>query len=69
MLYLFLVSLLWAFSFGLIKGELTGLPPASVAFVRLLIASHFVRCRRFAPASAFGGRGEKPPRTCFFSFS
>jgi carboxylate/amino acid/amine transporter len=38
MLYLFFVSLLWAFSFGLIKGELTGLPSSSVAFVRLLIA-------------------------------
>ncbi len=38
MLYLFLVSLLWAFSFGLIKGELTGLPSSSVAFVRLFIA-------------------------------
>jgi len=38
MLYLFLVSLLWAFSFGLIKGELTGLPPTTVAFVRLFIA-------------------------------
>ncbi len=38
MIYLLLVSLLWAFSFGLIKGELTGLPSSSVAFVRLLIA-------------------------------
>ena len=38
MLYLLLVSLLWAFSFGLIKGELTGLPPATVAFTRLAIA-------------------------------
>jgi carboxylate/amino acid/amine transporter len=36
--YLLLVSLLWAFSFGLIKGELTGLPSSSVAFIRLFIA-------------------------------
>ncbi|WDE11798.1 EamA family transporter [Thalassomonas haliotis] len=35
MLALFAVSLLWAFSFGLIKGELTGIPPALVAFIRL----------------------------------
>ncbi len=38
MTYLLLVSLLWAFSFGLIKGGLTGLPSSSVAFVRLFIA-------------------------------
>ena len=38
MLYLFFVSLLWAFSFGLIKGGLTDLPSSSVAFVRLFIA-------------------------------
>jgi len=37
-IYLLLVSLLWAFSFGLIKGELIGLPSSSVAFVRLFIA-------------------------------
>ena len=35
MLALFAVSLLWAFSFGLIKGELTGIPPALVACIRL----------------------------------
>jgi drug/metabolite transporter (DMT)-like permease len=35
---LLLVSLIWAFSFGLIKGELTGLPSAAVAFIRLAIA-------------------------------
>lgn len=38
MIYLFLVSLLWAFSFGLIKGELTDLPSAQVACARLFIA-------------------------------
>jgi len=48
MLYLFLVSLLWAFSFGLIKGELTGLPSSSVAFIRLFIAfAVFVPFLRF----------------------
>jgi len=35
---LLLVSLIWAFSFGLIKGGLTGLPPSSVAFIRLAVA-------------------------------
>ena len=35
---LLLVSLIWAFSFGMIKGELTGLPSAAVAFVRLAVA-------------------------------
>ncbi len=38
MIYLFLVSLLWAFSFGLIKEQLTILNPHFVAFVRLFIA-------------------------------
>jgi len=31
-------SVLWAFSFGLIKGQLTGLDPVMVACVRLLLA-------------------------------
>ena len=35
---LLLVSLIWAFSFGLIKGELTDLPSPAVAFVRLGVA-------------------------------
>lgn len=35
---LLFVSLIWAFSFGLIKGELTGLPPAPVALIRLATA-------------------------------
>ncbi len=38
MVYLLLVSLIWAFSFGLIKGNLTGLDPDFVAFVRLAIS-------------------------------
>ena len=38
MLYLIGVSLLWAFSFGLIKGNLTGLDSTGVAFTRLLCA-------------------------------
>jgi len=56
MLYLFFVSLLWAFSFGLIKGGLTGLPSSSVAFVRLLIAFAvfvpFLRFRTLRPGEA-----------------
>ncbi len=38
MLYLWIVSLLWAFSFGLIKGQLTGLDASFVAFARLFLA-------------------------------
>jgi carboxylate/amino acid/amine transporter len=38
MTLLLFVSLVWAFSFGLIKGELTGLPSAAVAFIRLAVA-------------------------------
>lgn len=38
MLYLLAVSLLWAFSFGLIKKHLGGLDPAAVAVVRLAFA-------------------------------
>lgn len=38
MLYLILASLIWAFSFGLIKGNLTDLDPAFVAWARLLVA-------------------------------
>lgn len=38
MFYLVLVSLVWAFSFGLIKGELTGLDSTLVAFLRLAFA-------------------------------
>ncbi len=39
MLSLFAASLLWAFSFGLIKGELTGLDPLLVSLVRLTLAA------------------------------
>lgn len=35
--YLLLVSLIWAFSFGLIKGELTDLDSTLVAFLRLAL--------------------------------
>ncbi|NOX65457.1 MAG: EamA family transporter [Chlorobi bacterium] len=38
MLYLLIVSLIWAFSFGLIKGNLVSLDSNFVAFVRLLIS-------------------------------
>ncbi|GBD91730.1 EamA-like transporter family protein [bacterium BMS3Abin04] len=38
MLYLLIVSFIWAFSFGLIKGSLTGLDPNFVSFIRLLIS-------------------------------
>ncbi len=38
MVYLIIVSLIWAFSFGLIKNQLTSLDPAFVAFARLSIA-------------------------------
>jgi drug/metabolite transporter (DMT)-like permease len=37
-LYLLLTSLVWAFSFGLIKGQLTGLDATAVAVLRLLCA-------------------------------
>ncbi len=39
MLNLILASLLWAFSFGLIKGRMAGLDPAQVAAGRLLLAA------------------------------
>lgn len=38
MAYLFIVSLIWAFSFGLIKGNLAGVDSNFVGFSRLLIA-------------------------------
>jgi drug/metabolite transporter (DMT)-like permease len=47
-------SLLWAFSFGLIKGELAGLSPVAVAAGRLVVAA-FV----FLPLA---GRGVADPR-------
>ncbi|MEJ5202202.1 MAG: DMT family transporter, partial [Anaerolineales bacterium] len=38
MFYLFIVSIIWAFSFGIIKDALTGLNPNIVAFIRLAIS-------------------------------
>jgi drug/metabolite transporter (DMT)-like permease len=38
-IYLLLVSIIWAFSFGLIKGQLSGLDTNAVAAVRLLISA------------------------------
>ncbi|MFO7896299.1 MAG: EamA family transporter [Candidatus Cloacimonadales bacterium] len=38
MIYLWIVSVIWAFSFGLIKGQLAGLDPALVATIRLGLA-------------------------------
>jgi carboxylate/amino acid/amine transporter len=53
---LLLVSLIWAFSFGLIKGGLTGLPAPSVAFIRLAVAlavfAPFLRLRRLRASDA-----------------
>ena len=39
MTYLLAASLLWAFSFGLIKGQLSGLDPVAVSCGRLLLAA------------------------------
>lgn len=39
MIHLLAASLLWAFSFGLIKGQLAGLDPVTVSCARLLLAS------------------------------
>ncbi|MBI9021385.1 MAG: EamA family transporter [Verrucomicrobia bacterium] len=56
MLYLLFVSFLWAFSFGLIKGGLTGLPSSAVAFTRLFIAfvvfAPFLRTRALRASDA-----------------
>lgn len=56
MTLLLLVSLIWAFSFGLIKGGLTGLPAASVAFIRLAVAlavfAPFLRLRTLRASDA-----------------
>ena len=49
--YLIAVSLIWAFSFGLIKGNLTGLDSNVVSFARMLISLivflPFLRLRNF----------------------
>ena len=39
MIFLLAASLLWAFSFGLIKGQLTGVDPALVSLIRLALAT------------------------------
>lgn len=39
MALLFIVSLIWAFSFGLIKGNLAGVDSTFVAFARMLVAA------------------------------
>jgi len=39
MLHLVAASLLWAFSFGLIKGQLAGIDPVAVSFGRLALAA------------------------------
>lgn len=39
MIYLVIVSLIWAFSFGLIGNQLAGLPPAWLGWVRLAISA------------------------------
>jgi len=55
MLYLFVASLIWSFSFGLIKTELRGLDPVFVALVRLglslAVFLPWLRPRRLARAS------------------
>ena len=38
MIYLIITSVIWAFSFGLIKNQLSGLDPNLVAFLRLFIS-------------------------------
>lgn len=38
MIYLLLASIIWAFSFGLIKGQLTGVDPYVVSFIRLFLS-------------------------------
>lgn len=38
MIYLLIVSLIWAFSFGIIKGQLTGLDTNFVSFSRMLLS-------------------------------
>lgn len=53
MLYLLGASLIWAFSFGLIKGNLTGVDPSFVSFVRMgisfLLFAPFIRTKGVGP--------------------
>jgi drug/metabolite transporter (DMT)-like permease len=55
--YLVAVSLLWAFSFGLIKGRLAGLDPAFISAARLALALlvflPFLRLRNLSLRTAF----------------
>ena len=59
MRHLILASLLWAFSFGLIKGRLAGLDATTVASGRLLLA-----CAAFAPLA--WRAGARPRRWALF---
>jgi len=56
MLYLLLASLAWAFSFGLIKDQLTALDPTAVVVLRLLCAAlvflPFLKLRQISLAQA-----------------
>lgn len=53
MIYLLIVSIIWAFSFGIIKGNLTGLDSNFVAFARmvlsLIIFLPLLRCQKLKP--------------------
>ena len=57
MIWLLLVSFIWAFSFGLIKGKLGGLDPVAVAFVRMAVAAliflPFLKPRALSMRSSF----------------
>lgn len=56
MAYLLIVSLIWAFSFGLIKGNLTGVDSNFVAFARLFTAAlvflPFTKFKKIPPVAA-----------------
>jgi drug/metabolite transporter (DMT)-like permease len=58
MAFLLLVSLIWAFSFGLIKGRLVGVDPALVTLVRVGLG--------FAVFLPFFRPGRLRPRSMFF---
>ena len=57
MIYLVIVSVVWAFSFPLIKLHLTGLDPSLVAVVRialaLLVLAPFLRVKGMSRGLAF----------------
>ena len=52
MIYLLIVSLVWAFSFGIIKGQLTGLDSNFVSFARMVLSFiiflPFIRFKRIS---------------------